>query len=219
MADAEACSYKRLSERARLGLIVIVSSFLNPEDAAKAAAGSLKTKDIEVGHGSPAYTKSPISRAVDLIVADPKLREKLQLPPQPDSAKTKTAVKNACDYWFWEIASSNRQSLADEPRRTKGNWGLDDVEFQLMGHYLTTTLWLDEHDNWRQFGSLEKMLKEWERMLGLDPSAHGGLTREDREELQHRVDELKRIREKATGRAHGDLDILLPRVVEKCRCG
>lgn len=214
MADAEAAPHERLSERARFTVVMIVASFLKPAELVKLAAGTFETRGFPMGSGEAEYKKSPISRAVDLITGDDTLLSCLHLPPKPSEEATKVAVKNACAYWFWEFAASPlRSSFADQPRRTKADWNLDDADFRSLGHLLTTVQWQDEQGNGRFFASLERMVRD-----GLDVELDGDRTHEELKEARSRVAELQRIKQRATGRAHENLDTLLLRVQQKCRC-
>lgn len=208
-------SYKRLSARTRSHLVNIVSSFLNEDDLKKASKGAFEKENFLSDTGKKQYRQSPISSAVALICNDAELLEQLEFPSQqPVSEKVTVSVKNACAYWFWQVAKCKRQSFQDKPRRTKADWNLHYNDFQILGHLLTTVEWLDSQRNWRRYGSLEHMLQDGLHIL----ETGVGVSSEKLVELQLHVDELRRIKEKATGRAHDNLDILLPRVCAKCRC-
>lgn len=209
-------SYQRLSARTRSFIVSTVIRFLTPEDAKKAAAGAFSEIAFRraVYAGDKHDSKSPISRAVKFICSDAKLLRDLEFPPEPGSKKVQQSVKNACDYWFRQIAMSKRQSYADEPRRTKADYGLHDSDFQMMGHWLTSWERLDWQGNLRRYASLEHMMQDGLHLLNMDTS----LSSEQRLEAQRVVNELTRIKEQASGRAHENLDTLLDRVCTKCRC-
>lgn len=214
MAPAEAAPHERMSKRARFTVVTVVARFLHVAELAQLAKGSFTEKRFPMGPEKDQYTQSPITSAVEYFT-DPENHELLaclNLPPKPSVAATKVAVKNACDYWFWQFAMSKRSSFADKPRRTKGDWNLDAEDFTSLGNLLTTAHWQDEYGNARLFASLEEMLRDSVVM-----EQNGDRPCEERREACNRVAELRRIKQKASGRAHEDLDTLLRRVQEKCR--
>lgn len=148
---------------------------------------------------------------MEFICSDADLLQNLEFSPEPGSAKVQQSVKNACDYWFRQIATTKRQSYADEPRRTKADYNLHDNDFQMMGHWLTSRERLDWRGNWRRYNSLEHTMQDGLHLLNVDI----GLSSEKRLEVQRVVNERM---EQASGRAHDNLDTLIDRVFTNWRC-
>ena len=202
----------KVSERNRLHYVAAVAKFLEDEDWSKMFAGEFGEE--RKFSGKYGESGSPITQATKFLMDMPNFIAGLGLPPEWSEKKIRKTVANGCSFWFWEHASSQRESLADRPRKTRGDWNIPDDEFAYMGGLLTSVKYVDDQGNKRHFDKLEKMLgASLDVPKDVDRSLH------ERTEAARRTLHLQRIKRRASGKAHKSLDTVLKRVQKKCGCG
>lgn len=205
MADTRASRSHKTDERCRRAVFHLVCGCLDDSDEEKALVGKLEPEALKIQSPGCKYNTSPITVAYRKIKKSSSLME---LFPNQSS----DAIREQCKYWFWQAASSQRGSLADLQRRTKGDWKLAQEDFQSLANLLTSVKYEDSQGNRRYFGSLEQM---FEHCLGLlassEQSAH--------DEAKHAIRVMQGVRDKLHNTAaQNNLDLVIARVVARCKC-
>lgn len=201
MADAHEGRNHKLDERGRLIAFSAVWKFLSDKDQRLALAGAL---DYDAFISSPEYKQSPITRGADFILESEELLQ--QFPNQ-----TRDAVRSRCQKWFREIASHNSQSsFADMKRATKGDWHLEQEDFDKIADVLTTVQYEDDSGNLRYFESIESLL------TCCTEAEESAASPEERLEAGSWANIIREVKRKAHGKAAENLDVIKERLREKC---
>lgn len=185
----------------------LVCKHLDAGDASKALAGELHRCTLATQSRGCKYQTSPITLGCNEILQSSEL---LRLFPN----RSEDAIREQCKYWFWQVASSSRASLADLARATKGDWKLSQDDLQSLADLLTTVQYRDNVNNRRFFGSLETMLEHCVVTLASDQNSQ-----DETQQAQHAIRVMQNVKKKLHGTAaENNLDVLRPRLEAKCEC-
>lgn len=207
---------KRLSERCRLLILIVLAVCLHTDETVAVRDRLDPDRLADMIEGLVDKTtlrdakKSPVTRATDFILSSERLVKILGHSGKIKKNK-RAHVKANCRYWFKQIAMTNRQSLADQPRATKADFGLSDEDFKWLGNELLSQEWQDGQGNRRRYTGLEAMLQGCTQASEATDNSPA-----ERDDARRVVKGLLDIKHKATCGAQQNLDLLLKRVAEKC---